>query len=140
MNKYLIATHGELAKGIQSTIELFAGQGQPISYVSAYTDETKELGDELYNFFDKLNIEDSAVIFTDLYGGSVNQKVSVMASEHKNIFIIAGFNLPVILETVLSQEKITQSFIESVIKKGKDNLKLVQLQSDFSENDQDFFN
>ncbi|KRL37058.1 PTS sugar transporter subunit IIA [Liquorilactobacillus uvarum] len=139
MNKYLIATHGELAKGIKSTIELFAGQEQPISYISAYTDGTKDLDEELNNFFDGLNGEDSAVIFTDLYGGSVNQKVSVIATGRKNIFIIAGFNLPVILETVLAQEKITQDFIEGVIKKGKDNLKQVQLQSDVDESEQDFF-
>lgn len=139
MNKYLIATHGELAKGIKSTIELFAGQEQPISYISAYTDGTKDLDEELNGFFDGLNDEDSAVIFTDLYGGSVNQKVSVMAAGRRNIFIITGFNLPVILETVLGQAKITQDFIESVIKKGKDNLKQVQLQSDIDENEQDFF-
>lgn len=117
MNKFLIASHGDLANGIKSTIELFAGKSPSISYISAYTNTNNDLETQLNVFFSTITESDTVIVFTDLYGGSVNQKISEMVTGRKNIYIIAGFNLPVILETVLHQGPITPIFIDGVIKK-----------------------
>lgn len=139
MNKFLIASHGELAKGIQSTIELFAGKTNTISYISAYTTDSEDLNTQLTTFFAEISATDTAVIFTDLYGGSVNQKISALATGKPNFHIIAGFNLPVILETVLHTGKIDNTFLNEVVEKGRQNLKLVDLKP-VTDDDTDFFN
>lgn len=129
MNKFLIASHGELAKGIQSTVELFAGKGSAISYISAYTAADEDLDAQLADFFANVSKTETAVIFTDLYGGSVNQRISMLAAEKSNFYVIAGFNLPVILETLLHTGKIDTDFINNVVEKGRENLKVVDLKS-----------
>lgn len=137
MNKYLIATHGELAKGIRSTVELFVGSERPITYISAYTAEEPDLEEQLHTFFSEVKDNETVVVFTDLYGGSVNQKVAVMASTKKNVFVIAGFNLPVILETVLKEDTIDQKFLDKVIENARKNLQQVKLGA--KADGQDFF-
>ncbi|WP_367885063.1 PTS sugar transporter subunit IIA [Lactiplantibacillus plantarum] len=138
MNKFLIASHGELAKGIQSTVELFAGKNNAISYISAYTAADEDLSIQLTNFVSSVSASDTAIIFTDLYGGSVNQKITVMAAGKTNFHIISGFNLPVVLETVLYTGKINTDFINCVVEKGRQNLKVVDLQP-ATDDDVDFF-
>ena len=42
-----------------------------------------------------------------LMGGSVNQKV-VPYAQKENVFLIAGFNLPLILELAMNEDKVTK--------------------------------
>ncbi|MFC0232938.1 PTS sugar transporter subunit IIA [Vagococcus entomophilus] len=138
MKKYVVASHGELAKGMQSTLELFLGTEPDIHYFSAYTQEEPDIEQEIEKFFSELNEEDQVVIFTDLYGGSVNQKLTLASQNHKNIFIISGFNIPLILEVILGTDLITDEWLEQMIEKGKNGMQRVQLKQ-AEENETSFF-
>lgn len=129
MKRFIVASHGELAKGIQSTIELFAGHELPITYITAYTKADSDLDDQLKKALAPVTPADQVIIFTDLMGGSVNQKLTLAAAPYKNIFIIAGFNLPVILEAVLSADPVDQKYITTLIDKGRAGLQQVSLPS-----------
>jgi mannose/fructose-specific phosphotransferase system component IIA len=141
MKRFIVASHGELAKGIQSTIELFAGHDLPITYISAYTKADADLDTQLKKVFDSITDTDQVLIFTDLMGGSVNQKLSLRAVNYINVFIIAGFNLPVILEAVLSPDPIDQKYIAALVSKGRAGLQQVALpDKPMDSNDDDFLN
>lgn len=126
MKKFMVASHARLATGYQSTIDLFAGSDHQITYVSAYVDEV-DLDQEVTTFISSISDDDQAVIFTDLFGGSVNQKFVIAAQNKTNIFVVAGMNLPVILEIILSPDHFTRDVIDSLIANGRTAMQQVYL-------------
>ena len=72
MKKILIATHGHLASGYLSSIELLAGTTEGITVINAYVEEN-DFDQELMKFVDGVTENDQIFVFTDLFGGSVNQ-------------------------------------------------------------------
>lgn len=131
MKKFLIAAHGNLALGIKSTLELFLGDALDFTYLTAYTDDAPNLEEALENFFSSIDEQtDQAVIFTDLYGGSVSQKIAMKAIGKTNVFVIAGMNLPLIMETAslaLSGEDYDNDKIAKLITDARQELKQVEL-------------
>ncbi len=122
--KILIATHGKLASGFQSSINILTGKGNSVEVVDAYVDDS-DYTPQIDAFMDSVTDDEQAVIFTDLYGGSVNQKVvtRLVPKGKDNIFLIANSNLAIILSilllpegTKLSDEKISELISESAIK------------------------
>lgn len=75
MKKILIATHGHLASGFLSSIQLLTGKVQEITVINAYVDEC-DYEQELNVFVNQVNEQDQIFVFTDLFGGSVNQKIT----------------------------------------------------------------
>ncbi|OPJ64917.1 PTS sugar transporter subunit IIA [Clostridium oryzae] len=119
MVKYLIATHGEMAEGMKSTLKLLTGERTNLEFLSFYCDKYDALS-KLREFFEK-NKDCEIVAFTDLLGGSVNQEVLKFVSE--KVHIIAGFNMAVILEIILSMEETIESNrLEEIIETAKEQL------------------
>lgn len=127
MRKIVIASHGMLAKGIQSTLELFAGKDLDVTYMSAYVDGEEKIETQIATFFSNLADEDQAIIFTDIYGGSVNQKFTLAAQGRPNVALIAGFNLPLIVEIAVSGNSIKFDDLQKQISGARDAMQLVDL-------------
>lgn len=115
LRKILIATHGNFADGIKSTVKLLVGKEECIQCINAYVDE-RDFTIDIQHFMDNINENDEAVIFTDLYGGSVNQKVFMLLPKNKKIFLITGFNLAAVLEILLTDKKLTNEVVDEIVK------------------------
>ena len=113
MNKILIASHGHLASGVQSSLEILTGMGNKVTVIDAYVDDHDYVPD-IKKFIDELDGQ-MGIIFTDLFGGSVNQKVMLEVADHENVFVITGTNLPIVLSVVLENEAITKTKLEELI-------------------------
>lgn len=141
MKKFLIATHGLLADGFASSIKILLGR-EDITTINAYLDNSENSGYEsdIKNFIDSLTDDDQGVIFTDLLGGSVNQKVmNILASSNKDIFLITQTNLPIVLQMVLDEEKITAEKIDKFIEESKvERVDIKKLMDSTSEEDSFF--
>lgn len=70
MKKLLIATHGKLADGYRSSLSILTGMQDSVEYIDAYVDES-DYTPKLQTFIDSVGPDDTGVIFTDIYGGSV---------------------------------------------------------------------
>lgn len=136
--KILIATHGKLASGFQSSINILTGKGNSVEVVDAYVDDS-DYTPQIDAFIDSVTDNEQAVIFIDLYGGSVNQKVvtRLVPKGKDNIFLIANSNLAIILSilllpegTKLSDEKINELINESAIKPVQWNVQVTDDDSD----------
>ncbi|RYL91644.1 PTS sugar transporter subunit IIA [Sporolactobacillus sp. THM19-2] len=140
MKRILIATHGRLADGMLNSIELLAGTTKGIATINAYTNDTN-LDAELEKFIDSLAADDQLFVFTDLYGGSVNQKVTKTFLEHKiPVTIITGFNFPIILEILLSGDDLTQEKVAELVDKCRLELKVSFLaEAHVKDDGEDFF-
>jgi len=141
MRRIVVASHGSMAEGMKNTIELFAGQNENVSYISAYTKKNDDLDETIDKLFSSFSNDDKVIIFTDLMGGSVNQRLTVKAKNNPNIYIIYGFNLPIVIEAILSKEEVTKDYIQKLVQVGKDSLGVVDLEDSKTDNDnEDFFN
>lgn len=117
----LIATHGYLARGFRSSLELLAGMSGRIVDINAYTDE--EPGDytvKIAEFVDAVADDEEAFIFTDIAGGSVNQKVvQLLASRPggvpSNITLITDVNLMTLIAFMLESRPMTQEVIDELL-------------------------
>lgn len=137
MRKILIATHGNLANGIKSSIDILSGEKNNIFYLNAYVDGTN-IDEYISSFFKNLTSNDEAVVFTDILGGSVNQKF-VKYCNMPNVHLISGFNLPIILEVILNNDKLSKDFINKKILECREQLIYVNELSIDSNSDGDFF-
>ncbi|MGY3779151.1 PTS sugar transporter subunit IIA [Isobaculum melis] len=138
MKKFLVASHGKMASGIQNSVDILTGMGNQIEVIDAYIDEV-DYTIKIQQFIETLHVEDTAIIFTDLYGGSVNQKVMVAVAAHpsQNIHVITGMNLAVILSVVLEAGEITTERLQELIDESQ--VKLVLTESLVAEESEDNF-
>lgn len=136
MNKILVASHGHLASGLQSSLEILTGMGSKISVIDAYVDDHNYVID-IRKFITDLNGE-FGVIFTDLIGGSVNQKAILEANGHDNVVIISGVNLPIVLSAILEVDVLDKIRLDRMIKESQ--IEMIGLEKKNNDNisDDDF--
>lgn len=116
MTEILIASHGHFASGLKSSIDILTGMGNRIKTIDAYVDQT-DYTDQINDFIK--TAKRPAVIFTDLKGGSVNQKVVLKAATEKDIYVITQTNLAIVMAVLLDSEKLTESHLEEMIQQSQ---------------------
>ena len=134
--KILIASHGKLAEGMLDTLSLFFQNNGNITMMCGYTQEGNKIEEEIERYM-KMVQDEEVIIFTDMMGGSVNSLFLPYLGK-KNIHLIAGFNLPLILEFVcLPEEKLEKEKIHEVIEKTRMSMLYVNdCAVSFSEDDE----
>jgi len=110
MRKYVVATHGGMAGGICSTVELIIGHQENLIPINAYTEECQDPMPEFQKILAKYP-EDEIVIMTDLMGGSVNSN-AVMLTGDERVHVITGVSLVLVIGMLLSD---SEEDIKSVI-------------------------
>lgn len=120
MFKFVMATHGNFAKGIKESIRLIAGEFDNLQALSCYTEENFNLNREIEEI---LKYQDGDIIvITDVFGGSVNNAFMEKTVKNKNLHVISGLNLPLMLELLEEQEEYTkgEDLIRESIKNTSD--------------------
>lgn len=125
MKQILIATHGKMASGIRYTLELVAGKMDTVTTMDAYVTPEDDVEMQLREYFER-HKEDRIFAFTDLQGGSVNQKL-IPYADMPNVTLITGMNFPVLLQVALAGEEISDEELQSYIDSAKEELKLVSI-------------
>ena len=136
MTDILIASHGHFASGLKSSIDILTGMAKKIQVIDAYVDKsdyTKQITDFIQN------AKRPAVIFTDLKGGSVNQKVVLKAAQEKDIFIVTQTNLAVVLAVFLDNEKLTKEHLLDLINQSQVELFQLNDGDESSTQEDEFF-
>lgn len=125
MRKFLIASHGSFSAGLKSSLEMIAGSVENIEIIQAYTEANRPITEELEEVLSKLEASDELIVFTDLAGGSITSQVAQL-TRGKNIFIVAGVNLPLVLELVLADPgQPAGELIENAIAGARDQIVFV---------------
>ncbi|MCT3320550.1 PTS mannose transporter subunit IIA [Lacticaseibacillus paracasei] len=138
MQKILLATHGHLASGLLSTLKIIAGDVSRVQAIDGYT-EAEDITSAIENTLDSLRDSDQLIVFTDLFGGSVNQLVTKLVME-KNIpaIIVSGFNVALVLAVLLANKPINKQQMQLYIDEARKGMTIVEFkstQSNDSEND-----
>lgn len=115
--KIILASHGNFATGILSSLELICGKNDNIVTIDAYMTADYNLNDEISKRMNE-NKGNELIVVTDIFGGSVNNEfLNYIHTE--NFYLIAGMNLPLVIE-LATQLEYTDS-ITALIKQALEN-------------------
>ena len=117
--KFLIATHGTFAAGIKSSLDLIVGANENIFLIQAYVDDTVSVDTQIKEIQEQLGDDDELIVFSDLLGGSITNQL-LQHLLRPNVYIISGFNLPLVIEILLAG---ADTPIEEVITSAIENAK-----------------
>lgn len=100
---FVMATHGNFAKGIKESIELILGKFENLEQLSCYTKEDFNIEIEVENLLER-NKKKELIVVTDIAGGSVNNIFFSKIEKNKNLHVVSGLNLPLMIELLNEQE------------------------------------
>lgn len=105
----LIVSHGELAAGFKDAAEVIFGDVKGVKTIGLHSGESVEtFGEKIYETLVSYDENESIIIFADLLSASpYNQSVLSVnrldGSRAKNVRLIAGASLPMVLEGINQQ-------------------------------------
>lgn len=139
MKKYFISSHGHLASGVLSSLEILFGNTDGVTVFDAYLDERTVEG-EVEKFLSETNDSDQVILLSDVYGGSVNS-ILYRYLQRDNTILITGFNLSLLLELMVSlmdEEDLSIEKIDAMIAESRQMMKRISL-NESHEREEEFF-
>ena len=137
MLKIFISSHGRLASGMKSSVEILMGPNPRITVFDAYITQ-ESVNEKLDEFYETVGEDDKVLLLSDLYGGSVNQ-VMYTYLEKPNTRLVAGVNLALVLELAV-KEDISDEELEQLVEQSRTMLRIVELEKNTEiKEDEDFF-
>ena len=103
----ILASHGEMAKGLTMTLEMIIGKQESFDVITLMPNMAPE---EVYTQAKGLcNSEDDVLFFVDVWGGTPCNQISKLIEENSNYRMITGMNLPMVLEACMARNHMETS-------------------------------
>lgn len=99
--KIVIATHGTLAEGFKSALQIIAG-AENVEAFNCYTSPDFHLQETIQKVMDSKGSEEELFVFTDLFGGSVNNGF-VAALKTYDFHLITNTSLGLLIDFILME-------------------------------------
>jgi mannose PTS system EIIAB component len=124
----ILASHGELAKGILQSSTMIFGEQKNVKAITLMPSEGPDdikakIKDAIASFDD----QDQVLFLVDLWGGTPFNQVNGLFEEHKDKWvIISGMNLPMVIEAYNSRlsMKSAREVATDILKKAKEGIKV----------------
>jgi mannose/fructose/sorbose-specific phosphotransferase system IIA component len=105
MVNLLLVSHGDLADGMLSAMQLIVGQQEGVIAISLKeTDSIDELGSRVDAAVEELHASGSVLLLVDLFGASPFNTCVKLLTKYPDLQVVTGMNLPMLLETVVQRE------------------------------------
>ncbi|MBU3181216.1 mannose/fructose/sorbose PTS transporter subunit IIA [Clostridium psychrophilum] len=124
----ILASHGEFAKGILQSGAMIFGEQENVQAVtlmpSEGPDDVKAKMKDAIASFDN---QDEVLILVDLWGGTPFNQANSLFEEHKDKWaIVAGMNLPMVIEAYASRSSMesAQEIAAYILKPAKEGVKV----------------
>lgn len=125
MKQILIATHGKMASGIRYTAEMIVGKMAGITAIDAYVTPEDNVEEQFEAYF-REHAEDRIIVFTDIMGGSVNQRLMKYA-DRPNVTLITGTNLAVLIQVLIAGDDVDEAMVREFVSAARQELQVVSL-------------
>lgn len=134
--KIILATHGELAKGFVSALNIIVGDTEKIKTICGYLTPDFNLAQEIETIMKDIDFNTTDVIVcTDMMGGSVNNEFVKYLSQYP-FHLITNTNLAFLVDLLLtpgeinfevlnakvSDEMVTVKYVNSLVDHYEDDL------------------
>ena len=123
---------------MKDTLQLLVGPRDDVIAFEAYEDGK---GDKFIDQIKKLvseNVDEKFVVITDVLGGSVNNEMTSLLKKNKNVYLITGMNLPLVITLATKTGEVNSELIDSVVKEGqKGVININQMMNEAAREDSD---
>lgn len=132
MISILVVSHGDFAKSLIQTAEMIAGKQGNVSWVSlAPNDGVDSLKAKLDTQIAKFPKDAPILILADLWGGSpFNAAAQIAAENPKETALIAGVNLPILLEAYMARNSTLTELVNKVNEISDDSIRQFTIPTD----------
>ncbi len=109
----VLASHGSLARALLSSAEMIVGAQEYVETVCLEADANLEsFHAELVEAIDRADAGAGVILLIDLFGGTPGNAAALCLSQ-RQLPIVSGVNLPMLLEVMLSRETMTPDELAS---------------------------
>lgn len=123
MNKILLASHGYLAQGMKSSLEILMGTNDRIECLCAYIDDdTRDVAALIDAWMETRDPADSWFVVTDIFGGSVNNEFI----QRQGFTLITGMNLPLLVEMVTQLDSLDADKAKAAVEGSRSFIQLCE--------------
>lgn len=125
MKGIIIASHGDMAKGILETSKLFFGEQPQIKALCLQaSDNPDEFVEKLRAGIEEVDTGDGVYVFCDmLFGSPCNCMMRILGVEadNPNLEVITGVNLPMILQ-ILAVRESSEVSVQELLDSGNQGI------------------
>ncbi|MBI6091514.1 PTS sugar transporter subunit IIA [Clostridium perfringens] len=121
----LVATHGEMAKGLFDAIDMICGTQEKFSIVSLERgQDTESFGEELGEKINELNSDEGVVVLVDLLGATPMNQSALNLYKSDKVEVITGVNLPMVITAAMERDCFSdiKELVEKIKNDGKDSV------------------
>ena len=124
----ILASHGEFAKGILQSGAMIFGEQENAQAVTLMPSEgPDDLKAKMKDAIASFDNQDEVLFLVDLWGGTPFNQVNSLFEEHKDKWaIVAGMNLPMVIEAFASRSSMesAQEIAAYILKSAKEGIKV----------------
>ena len=120
----IVTGHGNFGSGLTSSLKLIAGEPADYQYVDFLAEySVEDLERELAKAMEALKDCEGILVLSDLAGGSPFKTAATLA-QGKNVEVIGGSNLPMLIEMSMARNFITDlsALTDMAVNTGKDQV------------------
>lgn len=122
----IIVTHGDLAEELRHTTELIVGKLSGCYAISGSDFCDEEVIARIKEIIDN-EPKCNAIVFVDYFGGSCCINTVRAVKGLKNVSVISGVNLPILLDFMTKRDSIGfQEMVDHLINRGKESVRLIE--------------
>ena len=112
----IVAGHGDFAAGLVSAVQQITGRGDAFRSVSAGDLSAVDIESLIQKAIEETG---AIVVFTDLQAGSCTMAARRLTRAHPEVLLIAGANLPMLLDFVFADDKTPTEAARHAMDRGR---------------------
>lgn len=123
--KILIASHGSLAKGMFSSLNIIIGKVDNIETLCGYLDADFNLEHSIETIMKAQDFDkEELIVCTDMVGGSVNNGFIKFLGKYP-FYLVSNVNLPFLIDLILSLDSFQDNTLETKVKEDVFGVKYI---------------
>ena len=125
MTGIIVASHGDLAKGILMSAEMIVGKQDNVAACCLLPSEGPEdIKHKIITAIDQFDSCDEILFLVDLWGGTPFNQISTLVEEHPTWAVVTGLNLPMLIEACMAKMTMDHALdlMKHVLETGKEGI------------------
>lgn len=119
MTKFILTGHGQFASGLASSVQLISGMKDSLEIIDFEEGmSADELNEAIKSAVSSRESAELTIIFTDIPGGTPFNQSVLLSSKLKEIEIVTGTHLPVLLEALFNQSDEKEDLLHKIKEAG----------------------
>lgn len=126
MKKVIVLTHGKLSEGFLSAFETIGGKENGFETIAMEAKDSPSIVlKKIQNTLAKYSSDDTIILLTDIPAGSTTKIAVSFLKDYKNLYIVSGINLGLLLEIMLDPMEEVDESIRRAISLSKESIQFI---------------